>query len=267
MKLIHLAVFFIAFGTSSCTWGVPNNQKKSIAKDTLSYSYKKLKQRAPDCGNKPDSTCTLINLRYPVFSGQKTLNDTVISRLTSTFKIDEKTDYTLAGLAKHFIDFYQKDKLSGNATEMAYDLDIDASVVRQDSSITTLRLKGYTYLGGAHGGSSVTFINWNTKTAGKITLDDILLPGYQEKLRLSAEKIFRADEKLSDTASLADGYFFKDNKFALNDNYLITPLGIRFLYNEYEIKPYAAGTTDLFIPYAQIKLLLRPHTVVSQYIK
>ena len=59
----------------------------------------------------------------------------------------------------------------------------------------------------------------------------------------------------------------KDNQFALNNNFLITPLGLRFLYNQYEIKPYSAGQTVLFIPYAKIKSLLLPHTVVSQYIK
>jgi hypothetical protein len=267
MRSAHLVVYFIVISVSSCTWGIPHNPKKAIAKDTLSYTYKTFKERGPDCGNKPDSACTVINLKYPIFKGQKTLNDTVNSQLTSTFKIDDKSDYTITALAKHFMDFYHKDVASGHATDMAYDLDIDESVIRQDSDLTTLQLKGYIYLGGAHGGSLITFTNWNTKANRKIALTDILIPGYQEKLRREGEKIFRKNERLSDTASLADGYFFKDNKFALNDNYLITPLGIRFLYNEYEIKPYAAGATDLFIPYTQIKSLLRPNTVVSQYIK
>ena len=55
--------------------------------------------------------------------------------------------------------------------------------------------------------------------------------------------------------------------FALNDNFLVTPVGIRFLYNEYEIKSYAEGQTELLIPYNKIKSLLRPQSVVSQYLK
>jgi hypothetical protein len=50
-------------------------------------------------------------------------------------------------------------------------------------------------------------------------------------------------------------------------NFSVTPIGIKFLYNQYEIKPYAAGITELFIPYAQIKSLLRPNSVVTQFIK
>ncbi len=120
---------------------------------------------------------------------------------------------------------------------------------------------------GAHGAYLAHFINWNSHANKKITLSDIFVKGYREPLDKIAEKIFRKDEKLSDTATLADDYFFENNKFRLNENFMITPLGIRFLYNEYEIKPYSAGQTNLVIPYIRIKSLLRPHTVVSQYIK
>jgi len=98
-------------------------------------------------------------------------------------------------------------------------------------------------------------------------LPDVFAEGYTTKLTAAAEKIFRAQEKLSDTASLANGYMFKDGKFVLNNNFLVTPIGIRFLYNEYEAKPYSDGPTEILIPYTQIKPLLRSNTVISQYIK
>ncbi len=267
MRLKYFGVLLIAIVLGSCTWSGVGGQKTNVVTDTLGYIYKNFKQRDADCGNKPDSTCTLMKLRYPLFIGQKLLNDTIKNKLVSMFSIDDKPDISIFGLAEHFFDFYKKNTKPGDTSGMVYNLDIDVSVLRQDSSLATLRIKGYTYLGGAHGGSEVSFINWDAKKRNKITLDDVLASGYQQKLREIAEKIFRRDEKLSDTASLADGYFFKDNKFALNNNFSITPLGIRFLYNEYEIKPYSAGTTDLFIPYQQIKPLLKPNTVISQYIK
>ncbi|XHR98311.1 RsiV family protein [Mucilaginibacter sp. UC70_90] len=110
-------------------------------------------------------------------------------------------------------------------------------------------------------------MNWDSKAGKNLRLADIFATGYHDKLNAVAEKIFRKNEKLSDTASLATNYFFKDNKFALNTNFSITPLGIKFLYNQYDIKPYAAGITELFIPYAQIKSLVQPGSVVSQFIK
>jgi hypothetical protein len=80
------------------------------------------------------------------------------------------------------------------------------------------------------------------------------------------EKIFRLQEKLSDTGSLSN-YIFEHGKFTLTNNFLITPIGIHFLYNEYAVRAHSDGPTELLIPYIQIKPLLRPNTVISQYIK
>jgi hypothetical protein len=259
-------LFFVVIGLSSCQWGVP---KKTAEKpvDTLHYTYKTIKERAADCGTKPDSTCTVVKVNYPVFESAKTLNDTITRKLTAMFAMDGKPDSSLELMTKKFLKSYDDFKKDDSRSGMFFTLDDSVKVIHQDSSLTTLQVSGYSYQGGAHGGSFTGFINWDVKAKKNLRLDDIFAAGYHEKLTTIAEGIFRKDEKLSGTASLADNYFFKDNKFALNENLSITPLGIKFLYNQYEIKPYAAGITELFIPYAQIKSLLQPGSVVSQFIK
>jgi hypothetical protein len=265
MKNLYL-LFFIALGLSSCQWGVPNKvNEKSF--DTLHYVYKVIKARATDCGTKPDSGCTVVKINYPVFDSAKTLNDTIVGKLTLMFAMDGKADSSLELMTKKFLKSYDDFKKTDPRSGMFFTLYDSAKVVHQDSSLTTLQVSGYSYQGGAHGGSFTGFINWDTKAGKNLTLADIFATGYHDKLNAVAEKIFRKNEKLSDTASLKDNYFFKDDKFALNENFSITPLGIKFLYNQYEIKPYAAGITELFIPYAQIKSLVQPGSVVSQFIK
>ncbi|MBS1525868.1 MAG: DUF3298 and DUF4163 domain-containing protein [Bacteroidetes bacterium] len=251
---------------SACNWGVPkNNAKPAVTRDTLAYTYKVIRQRADDCGNKPDTACTGISIIYPVFAGNKTLNDAVIRDLTNNLRFAEYKDNNLQQLVRHYFSAYKEDKATNPG--VIYEMKGSDSVLRQDSSIVTLQLSGYSYLGGAHGGSITKFLNWNTRTNKKIGLNDILSGDYSASLTAVGERIFRKQEKLSDTASLKNDYFFKDGKFALNDNFLVTPIGLRFLYNEYEIKSYAAGQTSILIPYAQIRSLLRPNTVISQYIK
>lgn len=245
---------------TACNWDKPHVQHPDITKDTLNYKYETFKQRADDCGNKPDSGCTVIKITYPIFSNQPALNDTVIAHLTNLFQVSEDKGKSLTQLAKQFMETYHKDK-----RHLPYTLLSQAQVVRQDSDLVTLELSGYNFMGGAHGNSINTFINWNTAENAPVQLADILTGDYEKPLNIIAEKIFRQQEHLSDTASLKTDYFFSDGRFRLNHNFMITPTGIRFLYNQYEIKPYAAGQTNLVVPYSQIKSLLKPHTVISQF--
>lgn len=270
MKTRYL-LFLGAMATlGSCNWGEKNTTKPDINTDTLAYTYKTIKERATDCGNKPDTACSVAKIIYPVFAGQAILNDTITKRIIRLFGADnpdKKPDTSLHQYVANFIKGYQNDKTKDDRPDMFYTLDLKANILRQDSSLTTLEFTGYSYQGGAHGNSITSFVNWNTKAGKNLSLSDVLTDGYGEKLTTIADTIFRKQEKLGPTQSLANDYFFKDDKFALNDNFLITPLGIKFLYNQYDIKPYAAGQTKLFIPYAKIKTLLKPNTVITQYIK
>ncbi len=259
-------VCFIALSISSCMWGKPSKKNHAVNRDTLTYKYTVFKQLAADCGDKPDSSCTMVKFKYPDFQRQKALNDTILYRLINQFQLNEKPDTSLKELSEKFLTNYQIFKQS-RKSPVLYTLNCYAKVLRQDSSLTTLETGGYVFTGGAHPSSYTGFVNWNTKLNRNITLADLISPADMEKFKSIAENIFRKNEKLSDTASLTGNYFFKDNKFSLNNNYSVPPLGIRFLYNQYEIKPYAAGTTALLIPYSKIKSLLRPNTVTAQYTK
>ena len=264
---IQRTIIFVSVSMiiTSCFHPNPPKVIPAITRDTLKYTYQAIKERADDCGNKPDSGCSVARISYPVFDGQGSLNDSVVNKILCLF--DAHPDKDLQTRAKHFIEEYQAFKKAKKHSALPFSLHLYGLVVRQDSSLLTLETGGSTFSGNAHPIDQTMFTNWNATTQKQIELGDILVTGYLPKLTKVADSIFRKNENLKDTSSLARDYFFKGNKFSLNNNFLITPLGLRFLYNEYEIKPYAAGTTNLFIPYTSIKTLLKPHTVISQYIK
>jgi hypothetical protein len=264
MKLASLVLFVIVM-LSSCKFETPEKVKPAITKDTLAYTYELIKDRADDCENKPDSSCTVVQIKYPLFPDRDSLNNKVTEKLTGLFGFFQ-TDITLQEMSDHFLSTYEEFKKRHKKDTRFFTLNSSAKVLRQDSNLTTLAINTYAFQGGAHGGSYAYFINWDTRADKNIILNDILIDGYKDKLTRIADTIFRKQEKLSDTASLANDYFFSGNKFSLPKNFLITPLGLRFLYNIYEIKPYAAGRTDILIPYAQLKSLLKPNTVTTQYI-
>jgi len=264
MKYCFFLLVTLVTLAAACSWDKSPKHKPDIVTDTLLYQYRTFKQRAKDCGTKPDSGCTVIQIKYPVFHSASALNDTVRHRAAGLFDVYQKSDTSFKQFAAHFMKAYKQEMVNRN-TKMIYTLQTTASVVRQDSSLVAMLFLGYSFQGGAHGSSLTMFMNWDTKAGKVIKLNDILTDGYQHPLDSIGEKIFRTQEKISDTEPLKNNYFFAKDKFALNDNFLITPTGLRFVYNEYEIKPYAAGKTELFIPYTQIQLLLRANSVVSQY--
>lgn len=266
------AICFIGLGAIAilfCYNVGPFGIKKPKGIDTAVYNYKTFKQRDSSCGDNLDSTCTIVKITYPDFGNKKALNDSVIRKFADLFASTKNrsiTDYKQ--LAINFIDGYRDFKNIQPRSTLIYLLEGHAKVLRQDSDVLTVEVDGYTYQGGPHGIEYTAYVNWNIKTNKSIGLKDILVKGYQDSLNKVAEQIFRKKEKLRDTSSLNDqrNYFFANNKFQLPNNCLITPLGIRFLYNVYTIKAYDAGATKLFIPYTQIQSLLSPASVVTQYL-
>jgi hypothetical protein len=256
MRIKSVILLVIACTLVACNWGATDADKPAITTDTLKYTYKIIERKSTDCGKKTDSGCIVAKIKYPVFIGQKLLNDTISYHLLTQFGIADKPENNLEQLADDFLK-------SGRD----FSINTNAEVIRQDSSILIMELSGYRFLGGARGYDLTNFINWNTKAGKKIELKDIFTDGYTKSLNSIAEKIFRKQENLSDSAALKPNYLFAGGKFALNNNFLITPIGIRFLYNQYEIKPYPEGKTNILIPYSEIVSLLRPNTVVTQYIK
>src|SRR3954462_1269711 len=103
---IAVVLWIMVLGLSACKWGgAPEKEHHPIFKDTLTYTYKTIHERAADCGNKPDSACTVVKIRYPEFNGQILLNDTVKKKLLTLFILD-KPDTSLSSQAQNFLRAY-----------------------------------------------------------------------------------------------------------------------------------------------------------------
>ena len=266
MRNVSFLFIGLLAALAGCNWDKPHKQVPAIIKDTLVYTYKGFKQTDKNCINKPDSTCAIFSCSYPIFNNAPQLNALILKLLGNKLYTITNPDTILKRNADDFFRHYIEDT-AAVANHFYYKSTDTILVARQDSGLLTLQAASYIYTGGAHGMENTSFINWDSKGNRSFTLKDLLIDGYQQRLNNIAEKIFRADEKLAHGASLHNNYFFKDDKFSLNNNFLITPKGLRFLYNPYEIKPYAAGRTELLINYDELKPLIRLNTILSQYYK
>jgi hypothetical protein len=244
-----------------------NPPKRTVtAKDTLTYTYHTVKERDADCGASPDSACTVALYSYPVFKSSAALNDSLKSVLVGFFNSDQEPVANLDQSAKLFLTAYDNYKRMYPKTVVPFKLKSYSRVLRQDSSLTVVEADIYVYMGSGNGGTITRFINWDTGSGKKLVLRDLLEDNYPDHLNKIAESIFRKNEHLADSEPLA-GYLFPGHQFALNDNFQVTPEGLLFLYNQNEIKPHEAGATALLVPYEAIRPLLRPNSVLYQFIK
>lgn len=124
-----------------------------------------------------------------------------------------------------------------------------------DNNWLVIEMSGSEYTGGAHGNYGVSYLNIDMQQKRVWKMEDVLTVDTTKLSTLlnnEARRYFAipAPEKLEDRM-LTD-------RATPNGNICITPTGINFVYNPYEIASYADGIITLFLPYSQLKDLLKP---------
>lgn len=88
-------------------------------------------------------------------------------------------------------------------------------------------------------------------TGRPITLTDILLPDYEERLNRVAEALF-VKQNGSDNWNFQPGHFEVKKEFAIQID------GLMFSYDPYEMGSYMMGAPSVIIPFADINDLINP---------
>ena len=267
MKRIIL-FFGIALLFTACRNEKANEQSSSTEQtvsDTLAYSYDSVKVYSKNIiKSKPNLVdTTKATITYPVFKNDS-LNNYLVRKVTDYIAENEQQisyEYLANSFVKGYDDFFATNK----DTFQSWFLMIKISVLNQKKDYVALQYLHSDYSGGAHPNTNFAYINYNPKTNQPITLDSLIEANQKQVLTTLGESIFRKNEKLSPTASLENDYFFEKGKFYLPDNFYISDKGLVFLYNPYDIKPYVSGTTELIIPFADLKKIAKPNTILSSF--
>ena len=257
-------------------WSCGNSPQKDLetTSDTLNYTVKTFEKHSQTCINK-DSLCATVKFQYPEFESVR-FNEVIKSEILNIYHDDNDSTKSrpknFEELAKPFVDDYDMKLNEGKAfvkganainaggfLAMPWYMEADAKVERQTEKYLMLHTNTNWFMGGNHPISMEYFYVYDRKDFKRITLDDLFEKGYDQKLLNIAEEIFRKQEKLKPADKLSEeaGYFFENQRFILNDNFILTEKGIKFLFNVYEIKAYAFGITELEIPYEKLKGILK----------
>lgn len=132
--------------------------------------------------------------------------------------------------------------------------------------VFSMRMLHSEYTGGAHPNSSAGHVTFDLKTGEELTLDDLLKPGWRDPLTGMAEAQLRAQYELKEGDALNDKGPLFDNVFELNDNWFLSPEGLGFSFDPYEIGPYAAGFIEPVIPYSKLKEWVKPGSALERIV-
>ncbi|MGO4971867.1 DUF3298 domain-containing protein [[Clostridium] aminophilum] len=129
--------------------------------------------------------------------------------------------------------------------------------VRADSGCLTVVRENYSFLGGAHGFSETTAYTFDATTGKRLKLSDIMkdtekipeiLAAEVPKQNENADGLFDQDGNMSDGEKLSDriremmkGDGYEGDNDTAYLNWYADRDGLSFVFNQYDIGPYAAG--------------------------
>lgn len=141
---------------------------------------------------------------------------------------------------------------------LSYDLSIRKT--GETDRYLTYETSCYVFLGGAHG-SAVCYPVNIVRSTGKVlaaTVDTLKQKALQPILRRGVkEYISKAENRKIKDRDLQNMLFVEHGIIPLPATVpVLTPEGLRFVYQQYEIGPYALGMVEFTVPYADVKSCL-----------
>ena len=263
LLIILLVVQFI-----SCN----KQNKRQPAGKVPTYKMFSFERKTGDCDSIKNS-CAELKFNYPQITdasnkeAMNQINQEIMNTLLAPYG-EDKTFSNFDSMANDFLESFKEFKRQFPDRHQSWTIDRNISVSGVNSSVFSLTRIEFYYMGGAHPNTITSLINFNLQTGEAFELDDLFKPGFEEALNKVGEKIFTEKQKLKPDENLNDaGYWFDNNHFELNDNFLIKKKGLLFIFNPYEVAAYVYGAIEVFIPYKEIKDLIKDDGVLSSYIQ
>jgi hypothetical protein len=186
---------------------------------------------------------------------------TISRHLSGEENIIRSPDKFMENLKSDFFGLYKKstDGIEdfSNVASFVWEKSIVMKVLYNKNDIMSLKYEKTVNTGGTHSISMTEFSIFNLKNGKQLSLYDFLKPGFQDKMKRLVNDELRRMNGIKDDEPLSQSGFFIDTISLSNDFYLNND-GIGFFYNYYEIAPFSAGTSDIFISFGKFKEFIKP---------
>jgi len=241
--------------------------------NNLKYKIIFYEKQSEGCDSLREDQCAKIKIEFPEITNYSNsfVEEKINQSIKSLFSLNENADVDSINFndeMSSFIDDYDEFITEFPDAFQSWFVEKTGEVKLNKGNIFSIDYMEYSFTGGAHPNTVVEFRNYDLSNGEQITLDQIISPEHQNELTNVGEDEFRKLKELSVEVDLGQaGFWFENNKFYLNDNFLITDSSLVFYYNNYEITAYAFGPTELIIPYSKIKSLIDEKSIIKSLVE
>lgn len=220
----------------------PNGGGDSLAMSVAAYIDGELARQYLPVMNSEDGA-----KKYPLYSGAESGTNAVAEYYATG------TLAYLKSQAKEMSEAGMED-----TPQMAYELSVRKTA--DNDRYVSYQTTSYAFLGGAHGSATDYTVNI-AKPSGRVvspTVDTLQVKAMQPILRKGVLGYLHEQGETDVTEKTLGDYLFVENgliPLPVRQPYLADD-GVHFIYQQYEIGPYAMGMVEFTVPYAEIKPFL-----------
>lgn len=163
-------------------------------------------------------------------------------------------------MREHYFRFYKEvlaeekpEELSSGRMNFTMGRTSDVYFDRNDFLV--LSITSYEYSGGAHGNGGTEFLNYDMRTSHAWKLSEMITVDSAKIIAL-LDKAAHAQFDIPENVPLNPNVLLND--LYIPANYFVTHKGITFSYWPYAIASYAQGEIQLFLPWSELRDLLKP---------
>ena len=186
-------------------------------------------------------------------------------RMNPEVAVDSFKNTYINNYRKDVNEFYQEDIKNGTPkdelpTWYNYEYGLTTHFSEGKEGSLNFIAETFEYTGGAHPNSWNKWMNFEKNTGKLLALKDVFMAGSEKPMSdmLLEELITEMATRLEDSSitsleGLQNAGILNSTNMYVPDNFLLEKEKVSFLYNKYDIAPYAVGVITLSLPYTSVE--------------
>ena len=225
----------------------------------LEFEEFSIEQVSEENCNPEEENCTFISIHTPWAKNNgirsKKINQKIEKHIIQLIDYQEYNKFSkLEALAEKFINDYETSEQEFPEYIIPWEASVEGKITHKSPDLISIEFDLALFTGGAHGFTSVSYLNFNPKTGDQFLNKDLFNEGFKDY----AEKLFRQKNDIPENQPInSTGFFFENDSFELPQNIGFLKNKIVLIYNAYEVASYAEGGIQLEIPLKDVEEFIK----------